>query len=223
MTSIVVQAEATCSERTNDSSRTGEWQQLSEEEKWDLRRKQGYVVSGLDVKILDAEGEEVPRDGKTPGEFCLRGPWITGRYHDAGADAHPFTDDGYWRSGDAGTMDAEGYLKITDRIKDVIKSGGEWISSVDMENALMAHPSVLEATVIGVPHPKWEERPLAIVVLREEHRDNPDREALNEHLLQTFARWQLPNLILFVDAFDKTSVGKSDKKELRRKYGDIYQ
>ncbi len=195
---------------------------LSEDEKWDLRRKQGYVVTGLDVKVLDPGGREVPRDGKTPGEFCIRGPWITGSYHDPESGAQPFTEDGYWKSGDAGTVDAEGYLKITDRIKDVIKSGGEWISSVDMENALMAHPAVLEATVIGVAHPKWEERPLAIVVLREAFRGSVDREDLRKHLLKSFAKWQLPDEILFVDAFDKTSVGKSDKKTLRKKYAHIY-
>jgi len=195
---------------------------LSEDERWDLRRKQGYVVTGLDVKVLNPAGQEVPHDGKTPGEFCIRGPWITGTYHNPASGELPFTEDGYWKSGDAGTVDAEGYLKITDRIKDVIKSGGEWISSVDMENALVSHPAVLEATVIGVAHPKWEERPLAIVVLREEQRGKTDKEALRQHLLQRFAKWQLPDEILFVDSFDKTSVGKSDKKLLRQKYAHVY-
>jgi len=119
-------------------------------------------------------------------------------------------------------MDADSYLKITDRVKDVIKSGGEWISSVDMENAIMAHPAVFEATVVGVTHPKWEERPLALVVLTDEYKGKVEKQEIRDHLSNTFAKWQLPDEILFVDAFDKTSVGKSNKKVLREKYKDIY-
>ena len=130
--------------------------------------------------------------------------------------------EGWLMTGDVAKIDPEQYLIIADRSKDLVKSGGEWISSVDMENALMAHPAVLEATVIGVAHPKWEERPLAIVVLREAFRGSVDREDLRKHLLKSFAKWQLPDEILFVDAFDKTSVGKSDKKTLRKKYAHIY-
>jgi fatty-acyl-CoA synthase len=195
---------------------------LSEDERWDLRRKQGFVATGLDVKILDTSGNEVPRDGESAGEFCLRGPWITGSYYNPGIPVQQFTDDGYWRSGDAGTMDSEGYLKITDRVKDIIKSGGEWISSVDMENAIVGHPAVLEATVVGVSHPKWEERPLAIVVLRDEHKGKVEQQEILDHLSGTFAKWQLPDRVLFVDEFAKTSVGKSDKKVLREQYKDIY-
>lgn len=196
---------------------------MDEEQKWDLRRKQGYVVNGLDVKILDQAGREVPHDGKTAGEFCLRGPWITGKYYNPEGPSTQFTEDGYWRSGDAGTMDAEGYLKITDRVKDIIKSGGEWISSVDMENALVGHPAVLEAAVIGVSHPKWEERPLALVVLREGHKGKVTKKDLLDHLARTFAKWQLPDEILFVNEISKTSVGKIDKKVLRQQYKDTYQ
>jgi len=196
--------------------------QLSEAEKWDLRRKQGYVVTGLDVKLMDASGNEVPRDGKSAGEFCLRGPWITGSYYSPETPVSQFTEDGYWRSGDAGTMDAEGYLKITDRVKDIIKSGGEWISSVDLENALVAHPAVVAATVIGVRHPKWEERPLALVVLREEGTGKVGKQDILDHLGKTFAKWQLPDEILFVEDFARTSVGKADKKVLREKYRDVY-
>jgi fatty-acyl-CoA synthase len=195
---------------------------LEEGEKWDLRRKQGYVVTGLDVSILDPGGNEVPRDGRTAGEFCIRGPWITGSYYNPEGMISQFSEEGYWRSGDAGTMDAEGYLKITDRVKDIIKSGGEWISSVDMENAIVAHPAVLEATVIGVRHPKWEERPLALVVLREEYRGKLTQEEIRDHLQKSFAKWQLPDEVLFVDDFDKTSVGKTDKKVLREKYREVY-
>jgi fatty-acyl-CoA synthase len=197
--------------------------QLSEDERWDLRRKQGYPVTGLDVKILDSAGKEVPNDGKSAGEFCIRGPWITGSYYNPESPSQQFTDDGYWRSGDAGTMDSEGYLKITDRVKDIIKSGGEWISSVDMENAIVAHPAALEATVIGVPHPKWEERPVALVVLRDEFKGKIEKQDILGHLSSTFAKWQLPDEVLFVDQIARTSVGKSDKKVLREQYKDIYR
>ncbi len=196
--------------------------EVPEEERWDLRRKQGYVVTGLDVKLLDPSGKEVKRDGETVGEFCLRGPWITGRYYNPEEPSTQFSEDGYWKSGDAGTMDGHAYLKITDRVKDVIKSGGEWISSVDMENAITAHPAVFEATVVGVTHPKWEERPLALVVLNEEFKGKVEKQEILDHLSKTFAKWQLPDEILFVDEFDKTSVGKSNKKVTREKYKDIY-
>ncbi|MEW6441624.1 MAG: long-chain fatty acid--CoA ligase [bacterium] len=194
----------------------------SESEKWDLRRKQGYVVSGLDVKLTDPDGKEIPHDGKAAGEFCLRGPWITGSYYNPEAPSAQFTADGYWKSGDAGTMDAEGYLKITDRVKDIIKSGGEWISSVDMENAIVGHPAVLEAAVVGVAHPKWEERPLALVILREEHRGKVTKQDILNHLAKSFAKWQLPDEVLFVTEISKTSVGKIDKKVIREKYKSTY-
>jgi fatty-acyl-CoA synthase len=197
--------------------------QLSEDDRWDLRRKQGYPVTGLDVKILDSVGKEVPNDGRSAGEFCIRGPWITGSYYNPETASQQFTGDGYWRSGDAGTMDSEGYLKITDRVKDIIKSGGEWISSVDMENAIVAHPAALEATVIGVQHPKWEERPLALVVLRDEFKGKIQKHDILGHLSSTFAKWQLPDEVLFVDQIARTSVGKSDKKVLREQYKDIYK
>jgi fatty-acyl-CoA synthase len=195
---------------------------LAEDEKWDLKRKQGYCVVGLDVKIVDPLGNEAPADGKTAGEILLAGPWITGSYLNAPETASQFTEDGYWRSGDAGTMDSEGYLKITDRVKDVIKSGGEWISSVDMENEIVSHPAVLEAAVVGAPHPKWQERPLAFVVLRDEYRDQITQDDIWAHLGVKFAKWQLPDLVLFVDAIPKTSVGKINKKQLRADNQDIY-
>ena len=195
---------------------------MSEEQRWDMRRKQGYVVTGLDVKLLDPTGKEVPRDGKTPGEFCIRGPWITGKYYNPETPSTQFTEDGYWKSGDAGTMDEEGYLKITDRVKDIIKSGGEWISSVDMENSLIGHPAVLEATIIGVAHPKWEERPLALIIPREEYKGKVTKQDILDHLAKSFAKWQLPDEVLFVDEISKTSVGKIDKKVLRVQYKDTY-
>jgi len=197
--------------------------ELSDDEKWDLKRKQGYTVVGLDVKIVDHEDKELPQDGKSPGEILIRGPWITASYYNSPGSETQFTEDGFWRSGDAGTMDAEGYIKITDRVKDLIKSGGEWISSVDIENETMAHPAVLEAAVTGVAHPKWEERPVVLVVTREEHKENISRDDIINHLAKKFAKWQLPEKVVFVDAIPKTSVGKFDKKVIREQYKDIYQ
>jgi fatty-acyl-CoA synthase len=196
--------------------------ELSEEEQWDLKRKQGYPVVGLDIKVADFQGKEVPHDGKTPGEILIRGPWITGSYYNAPGSESQFTEAGYWKSGDAGTMDEEGYLKITDRVKDLIKSGGEWISSVDMENETMAHPAVLDAAVTGVPHPKWEERPVVLVVPRPETEETIAKEDIIAHLAKKFAKWQLPEEVLFVSAIPKTSVGKSDKKVIREQYRDLY-
>jgi fatty-acyl-CoA synthase len=134
--------------------------------------------------------------------------------------ADRFLEGGWWRSGDVGTVDENGYLKVTDRIKDVIKSGGEWISSIDMENLLMGHPAVREAAVVGIPHAKWQERPLALVVLRPGQQAT--QEQLQEHLTSAFAKWQLPDQILFVEAIPKTSVGKLDKKRIRIEHAGPY-
>jgi len=195
--------------------------ELSEEELWNLKKKQGIIVSGLDIIIVDKNGLELPHDGKSSGEILVKGPWVTESYYNAPQTKDSFTERGYFKTGDAGCLDSEGYLKITDRIKDVIKSGGEWISSIDMENALMSHPSVLEAGVVGISHPKWDERPLALIVLREEYKSTT-KEEIREHLSQSFAKWQLPEDILFVEKIPRTSVGKLDKKVLRIEYQDFY-
>jgi len=195
---------------------------LSEKEKWELQRKQGLEVPGCDVKIVDAKGNELPHDGESAGEFLMRAPWVIESYYNAPEIANRFTDDGYWKSGDVATIDPEGYMKIVDRLKDLIKSGGEWISSVDMENEIMCHPGVLEATVIGLPHPKWEERPLALVVLREEFRGRITKEDIVNHLGKRFAKWQLPDEVKFVDEIPKTSVGKFKKSAIREQYKDEY-
>jgi fatty-acyl-CoA synthase len=193
---------------------------FDDERRWDLKRKQGLPMTGVDVALLDENGNEQLHDGVSIGEICMRGPWITTRYHDMPDATDRFTADGYWRSGDAGTIDANGYLKLTDRIKDVVKSGGEWISSIDMENAIMAHPAVVEAAVIGVPHPKWQERPVAIVAIKAGQDLNSDD--IHNHLSQHFAKWQLPEVI-FTDAIKRTSVGKADKKRMRAEYQRLYQ
>jgi len=197
-------------------------QRLSEAEQWDLKRKQGLLVSGVDVRILDANDQELPHDGQSAGEICMRGPWVTTTYHNmAAADIQDRFIDGWWRSGDVGTVDQNGYLKVMDRIKDVIKSGGEWISSIDMENALVGHPAVRDAAVVGIPHPKWQERPLALVALRP--GQSVTQEDLHAHLSATFAKWQLPDQILFVDDIPKTSVGKNDKKRIREAHAQLYR
>ena len=195
---------------------------LSLEEKWMLRSKHGYPVIGIDMKIVNESGEELPHDGKSVGEILVKGPWVAGSYHDAPGTEDRFTDDGYWKSGDVGYIDNDEYLKLVDRIKDLVKSGGEWISSVDMENEIIRHPAVLEATVVGVPHPKWDERPLAFVVLREEEKQAVSAQDIRDLLSETFAKWQLPDKVFFVDEIPKTSVGKYDKKVLRAEYKDIF-
>lgn len=192
---------------------------LSQEERWNLKRKQGVLIAGVDFKLLTPDGQELPHDGVSVGEICVRGPWVSTSYHEMPDSADRFVD-GYWRSGDVGTIDADGYLKLTDRIKDVIKSGGEWISSIDMENLLMGHPAVREAVVVGITHPKWQERPLALVTLRPGH--SVTVEQIHEHLSTAFAKWQLPDEVLFVDTIPKTSVGKLNKKAVRAEYADRY-
>jgi fatty-acyl-CoA synthase len=192
---------------------------LSQEERWQLKRKQGMLVSGVDFKIVGNNDEELPWDGRSVGEICVRGAWISTSYHDMPGSTDRFRN-GYWRSGDVGTIDADGYLKLTDRIKDVIKSGGEWISSIDMENALMGHPAIRDAAVVGLPHPMWQERPLALVVLKPGHQVTVQQ--LHEHLSAAFARWQLPDQILLVNSIPKTSVGKLNKKVIRAEYAGLY-
>lgn len=183
--------------------------------------KQGSFPVNVDYKIVDGLGNEVPADGETSGEILLRGLWITASYH--GMTAEELTDkfaDGYWRSGDVATIDENGFIKITDRLKDVIKSGGEWISSIDMENLMVSHPKVAQAAVVGLEHPKWDERPFMLLVLTD--GEDITREEIDEHLLQRFAKWQLPEAFKVVDEIPATSVGKIDKKVIRSQYQDLY-
>jgi fatty-acyl-CoA synthase len=193
---------------------------LKGERRWNIRRNQGLPVAGLDIKLLGLDGQELPHDGKSVGEICLRGPWVTAKYYGMSDSADRFVD-GYWRSGDAGTIMENGYLKITDRLKDVIKSGGEWISSIDMENALVGHSAILEAAVVGIPHPKWQERPLALVVLKP--KCHVSVRELHEHLSGAFAKWQLPDQVIFVERIAKTSVGKINKRAIRDEYVGLYR
>jgi fatty-acyl-CoA synthase len=180
-----------------------------------VRAKQGLAVPGVEARAIDGEGRDVPPDGQTMGELIVRGPWVTGSYFEDPRAADSFTADGWFRTGDIVTIDAEGYIEICDRTKDLIKSGGEWISSVALENALMGHPGVQEAAVIAAPDDRWGERPLACVVARPEQRGQLSAEDLTAHLTSRVARWWLPERYEFVDEIPKTSVGKFDKKVLR--------
>jgi acyl-CoA synthetase (AMP-forming)/AMP-acid ligase II len=175
----------------------------------------GRVIAGTEVRIVDDEGAVLPRDGVAVGEIEVRGPWITGRYYRV--DATEKFHDGWLRTGDAGTIDAAGAVTLTDRLKDVIKSGGEWISSVELENALLAHPAVADAAVIAVPDARWDERPLACVVLRSDAAASAAE--LREFLAPRFVSWWIPENWTFVDEVPKTSVGKKDKKRLRAQHG----
>jgi fatty-acyl-CoA synthase len=177
----------------------------------------GLPVPLVDIRLRTDNGGDAPRDDRIAGEIQVRGPFITGAYHDAGSPPENFTADGWLRTGDVATMDELGFLRITDRTKDLIKSGGEWISSVALENALMAHPAVAEAAVIAIPDEKWGERPLACVVFKPGER--PDRAALEAHLLQRgIARWQCPERYEVIDAVPRTSTGKFWKMKLRERF-----
>lgn len=185
---------------------------------WQYRYTQGRVPAGVEARIVGPQGKPLPADGTSVGELEVRGPWVTGRYvGDETPDEETFRD-GWLRTGDVGTLSPDGYLTLTDRAKDVIKSGGEWISSVELENALMAHPDVVEACVVGVPDQRWGERPLATVVLREGAKVGV--EALRSFLAESVARWQLPERWAVIDAVPRTSVGKFDKKAVRSRYAE---
>ncbi len=181
------------------------------------RAKQGPPVPGVDLRIVDEAGKELPWDGKTVGELEVRGPWVVGEYYNDERSAAAFHD-GWFRTGDICTIDDKGFVHITDRLKDVIKSGGEWISSVEIENEIMAHPKVLEAGVVGLAHPRWQERPLACVVVKP--GQTLTKEEVMAHLQARVAKWQLPGDIVFVDALPKTSVGKIAKRDLRARFQD---
>lgn len=191
---------------------------VDEAKAWQYRYTQGRVPAGVEARIVGPQGKRLPADGTSVGELEVRGPWVTGRYvGDETPDEETFRD-GWLRTGDVGTLSPDGYLTLTDRAKDVIKSGGEWISSVELENALMAHPDVVEACVVGVPDRRWGERPLATVVFREGAKAGVAE--LRGFLAESVARWQLPERWAVIDAVPKTSVGKFDKKAVRSRYAE---
>ena len=197
---------------------------LPDAAKFDIQARHGIPVAGVEVRIVDANGQELPWDGFTMGELQTRGLWVTsGYYNDPRGgieDNQESFMDGWFRTGDVATIDANGYIQIMDRTKDLVKSGGEWISSVDLENLLMGHPKVKEAAVIAVFHPKWEERPLACIVPLPEYCDQLTKEEILAYLAPRVAKWWLPDDVVFIEAVPKTSVGKFNKRALRDQFKD---
>jgi fatty-acyl-CoA synthase len=194
-----------------------------EDAQYEVRSKQGWAIPFVELRVMrpgSIEGKqtEAPHDGETPGELEVRGPWVAGSYYNAPDQGHRWTADGWFKTGDVATMDEEGFIKIVDRAKDLVKSGGEWISSVDLENTLMGHPAVKEAAVVGVPHPRWQERPIAAVVLKDGVSATP--EELRAFLAKSFAKWQLPDAFVFLPEIPRTSVGKFKKTALREQFAD---
>jgi fatty-acyl-CoA synthase len=190
--------------------------ELSPEEQLKVRLKQGRAIFGADMKIVDEAGKELPWDGKTFGDLLVRGPWIIASYF-KGEGGDPLRD-GWFPTGDVATIDADGFMQITDRSKDVIKSGGEWISSIDVENIAMAHPAVAMAACVGMRHPKWDERPIVVVVKK------PGTEVTRDELLAFYegkiAKWQVPDDVVFVDAIPLGATGKMQKMNLRQQLKD---
>ena len=191
--------------------------ELPAEQRYDIQAKQGRCIYGVEMKIVDDAGSEMPRDGVAFGQLMVRGPWIaTGYFRGEGGDV--LDDDGWFPTGDVATLDPEGYMQIVDRTKDVIKSGGEWISSIDLENVAVGHPEVAEACVIGVPHPKWDERPVLFIVRID--GSTLDKDGVLAFLEGKIAKWWTPDDVLFVDELPHTATGKLHKSVLREKYKD---
>jgi fatty-acyl-CoA synthase len=188
-----------------------------EELRYDLRAKQGVPLPGVEIRVVDGAGRDLPWDGQSAGELVVRGPWVASAYHDDPERSRESFTGGWFRIGDVGTVDPDGYVRLVDRTKDLIKSGGEWISSVDLENALMAHPGIAEATVVAVHHEKWLERPLACVVPVDRELP-PAEEELRAFLAERFPKWWLPDEFVYLEEIPKTGVGKFDKKQLRRQF-----
>jgi fatty-acyl-CoA synthase len=191
---------------------------LTETQRLDVKALQGTPLAGVELRIVGDDGAELPWDGETMGELQARGPWVIRGYFKRDPTPEHFTADGWFRTGDVATMTPDGYMRITDRTKDLVKSGGEWISTVALEGALMAHDGVLEAAVIAVPDKKWSERPLAVVVRTTDAQ--VDTDELRRLLADQFAKFEIPDRFVFVDELPKTSVGKFDKKVLRARVAD---
>jgi fatty-acyl-CoA synthase len=192
-------------------------EELPAEQRYDIQAKQGRCVYGVEMKIVNDAGTELPRDGTAFGQLMVRGPWVARSYfRDEGGDV--LDDDGWFPTGDVATLDAEGFMQIVDRTKDVIKSGGEWISSIDLENAAVGHPEVVEACVIGISHPKWDERPLLLIVRSD--GSTLDKDGVLSFLTDKIATWWMPDDVLFVDELPHTATGKLYKSVLREEYKD---
>ncbi len=200
--------------------KSGLAEELTYEEQIDRRAKQGLIVPGLEFKVVDDEGNEVPWNGEDFGELYVRGPWVTQEYFER-PEANEQDFEGNWlKTGDVVTVDEDGYIKIVDRAKDVIKSGGEWISSVELENAIMAHDDVAEAAVVGVPHERWQERPVAFIVPTEGTDPDALADELQEMIAEDYPKWWLPDDFIQIDKVPKTATGKFSKKDLREEYAD---
>jgi len=191
--------------------------ELPDEQQADVRTMVGRVVPGVEMRVVDPDSlEPVTWDGESSGELQCRGNWIAASYYDDERANESFTPDGWLRTGDVAAVDGRGRIRLVDRTKDLIKSGGEWISSVELENELMGHPKIAEAAVVGVPHPRWAERPLACVVVAP--GETLTKEEVLEFLAPKVAKWQLPDDVVFIDEVPKTSVGKFSKKSLRDRF-----
>jgi fatty-acyl-CoA synthase len=189
----------------------------SDAELADVRSAQGIAVPGVEIRVVEpGTTDELPWDGEASGELQARGPWIAAEYYNDPRGAESFTKDGWLRTGDVATVTPDAYIRLVDRTKDLIKSGGEWISSVELENEIMSHPKVAEAAVVGVASEKWSERPLACVVVKP--GESVSREEILEYLAPRVAKWWLPDDVVFIDEVPKTSVGKFSKKDLRERF-----
>jgi fatty-acyl-CoA synthase len=196
-----------------------EFADLSEDEKADIRATAGIAPPGVDMRIIDTEtGAELPWDDVATGELEGRGPWLARQYYRTDEPGEKFSPDGWLRTGDVAAISPLGYVRLVDRTKDLVKSGGEWISSVELENEIMGHPKVAEAAVIAVAHPKWGERPLACVVIAP--GETLGRDELLDYLRERLNSWQVPDDVVFIDEVPKTSVGKFSKKTLRERFAD---
>jgi fatty-acyl-CoA synthase len=193
----------------------GDIAEADQDTQFDYVAMAGIPLPFVEIRIR-ADGQDVPWDGESMGELEVRGPWVASGYFEDDSQADRWTDDGWFQTGDIVSMHPRGFIQIKDRSKDVIKSGGEWISSVELENALMSHPAVVEAAVIAIPDDKWAERPLAAIVVKEGETVTAD--ALREHIAPKFAKWWLPDRFEFVDEIPKTSVGKFKKTALREQF-----
>ena len=198
---------------------TSQMDGLSEGEKLQMAGMQGVMVPGLEMRLVDDEGNDLPWDGEQRGELLFKGPWIADSYYNDPRSSETFID-GWYHSGDIASIDPNGYIQIGDRVKDMVKSGGEWISSVDLETAIIGHPGVLEAAVIAIPHERWVERPLACVVANAEFQGKLQKAEVLDFIRDRFASWWMPDDVVFIDEMPKTSVGKMDKKVLRERYKD---
>jgi fatty-acyl-CoA synthase len=194
--------------------------QLPAEGRWKFKQKQGRRLFGVDLKIVDDKGQRLPHDGKAFGDLYVRGNTVvSGYFENDRATREAIDAEGWFKTGDIASIDAEGFMSIVDRSKDLIKSGGEWISSIDIENSTMACPGVATCAVIGIPHPKWDERPLLVVVAKED--GGATKEAILDHLRPKIAKWQVPDDVVFVQALPMTATGKVSKKDLRTQFAEF--